>query len=108
MAAVFLPAISNEPAAVITMPGKKRMEIRVVIDAWSPRSFSQQWNQAILINNDQETLESFANAIQAFVNLPQQDLQTGDRVTVAMDPERGTSVSLNDVLVFEDEGTGFF
>lgn len=105
---IFLPVRAKDPAALITMDGKKRMEIRIVIDKWSPRGFAQVWNQAILINNDQTSLEDLADPIQSFVNLPQDDLLAGDRIVIAMDPEQGTTVSLNGSRAFAVKDSSFF
>lgn len=106
--AIYLESISQNPAAVITMDGKKRMEIRITIDKWSPRRFAQQWNQAILINNDQITLEDYADQIADFVNLPQDDLIAGDRLFIDKDPDSGVKVYINGKLGLSTSDEGFF
>jgi len=106
--AIYLESISQNPAAVITMDGKKRMEIRITIDKWSPRRFAQQWNQAILINNDQITLEDYADQIADFVNLPKEDLIAGDRVFIDKDPGKGVKVYINSKLALSTDDDGFF
>lgn len=105
---LYLQSLSQDTDAAISISGKKRMQIRVVIDRWSPRSFAQQWNQLILINNDQESLNEFADQILAFIDMPKDDLVAGDIITIDMDPNRGTTVYLDAVKVFSHDNNDFF
>jgi TonB family protein len=106
--AIYLESISQSPGGIITMDGKKRMEMRITVKKWSPRRFAQQWNQALLINNDQETLNEFANQIQSFSGLPKEDLIAGDQILIDMTPGLGVTVYLNHQQAFTTRKTGFF
>lgn len=106
--ALYLESISQSSESVLSMPGKKRMELRITIDRWSPRRFSQQWNQSILINSDQAALEEFSKQIQAFTNIPKDDLKTNDRIVIDMDPDTGTTVYLNNQKMFSTPNNAFF
>ena len=106
--ALYLKQINQNADAVLGSLGVKRMDVRIVIDKWSPRRFSQQWNQAILINNDQASLEKFSAQILAFLEMPKDNLISGDRITIDMDPELGTTVYLNNQKVFTESDNAFF
>lgn len=106
--AIYLRSANDDPAAVITMDGKKRMEMRITAERWTPRRFAQQWNQAILINNDPESQQQFADDILAFTNLPINDLIAGDQIIVDMDPDQGTTIYLNRHKVYSSSNPMFF
>ncbi len=106
--ALYLETLSQDSGELYDFGGRKRMEMRITIDRWSPRRFSQQWNQSILINNDQEMLEDFAEAIAKFVRMPKDNLVAGDRITIDMDPNSYTSVYLNNHLMFTVDDNAFF
>ncbi len=106
--ALYLESMSQDSDAVFDMNGKKRMEMRITIADWSPRRFAQQWNQAILINNDQQALEEFSEQILAFTNIPHEELTAGDRIIIDMDPDRGTTIYLDGQKVFKTANNAFF
>lgn len=106
--ALYLTSHAKDPEAVLNMAGPKRMEIKVTIDKWSPRRFSQMWNQAILINNSADEQKRLSKDIVSFVNLPKEDLIYGDKITIALIPGKGTDVSLNDVKFMSSSEEGFF
>ncbi|MEE8056903.1 MAG: TonB family protein [Pseudomonadales bacterium] len=105
---LYLEILNQDTGSVINMSGKKRMEIRITIDKWSPRRFTQQWNQAILINNDQESQEEFADQILKFTDMPKHELIAGDRIVINMDPSKGTTVYLNDQQMLKTTNNAFF
>ncbi|MEH6559083.1 MAG: TonB family protein [Oceanicoccus sp.] len=106
--ALYLKQVNQDADAVLGSLGVKRMDVRIVIDKWSPRRFSQQWNQSILINNDQASLEKFSTQILAFLEMPKDNLIAGDRITIDLDPEIGTTVYLNNQKVFTESDNAFF
>lgn len=108
LGALFLESLSTDVDSIINMDGKKRMEMRIITDKWSPRRFSQQWNEAIYLNNDPEIQEQFADQIQAFIDIPQDDLTAGDIIIVDMDPNKGTSVYLDGQRVLQSSNNAFF
>ncbi len=105
---LYLESLSQDSGSTFNFSGRKRMEMRITIDKWSPRRFAQQWNQLILINNDQESLDEFADQILAFIDMPKDDLINGDRITIDLDPERGTTVYLNGNKAFTARNNAFF
>lgn len=106
--ALYLKQVSQDANIVLGSSETKRMDVRIVVDKWSPRRFSQQWNQAILINNDQASLEKFSAQILTFLEMPKDNLVSGDRITIDMDPELGTTVYLNSQKVFTESDNAFF
>lgn len=105
---LYLETLSQDTGSVINISGKKRMELRITIGKWSPRRFASQWNQAILINNDQESLEEFADEILAFTDLPKDDLVTGDKITIDRNSDSGTTIYLNGVKAVSSKSGAFF
>ena len=106
--ALFLESLTTDATSIVNMDGKKRMEMRIVIDKWSPRRFSKQWNEAIYLNNDPEIQEEFADQIQAFIDLPKDDLVRGDIIIIDMDPKTGTSVYLDGQKILQSSNNAFF
>ena len=105
---LYLERLSQDTESAINISGKKRMAIHITIDKWSPRRFAKQWNQAILINNEQESLEEFTDQILAFTDIPKYDLIAGDRIVINMDPDNGTTVYLNDQRMLKTPNNAFF
>lgn len=105
---LYLESLSQEDSgAIFSFSGRKRMELRITIDKWSPRRFAQQWNQSILINNDQELQSKYADEILKFVDMLKDDLVVGDRITIDMD-SNGTIVYINNNRMFRVKDKEFF
>ena len=105
---LYLESMSQDAQSTFNFSGRKRMQMRITIDKWSPRRFAQQWNQLILINNDQESLDEFSDQILAFIDMPKDNLIAGDVITIDLDPERGTTVYLDGTKVFTERNNAFF
>jgi protein TonB len=108
IAALYLETFSQDSGSIMNYSGMKRMEMRIVIDEWSPRRFAQHWNQAILINNEEETQKKHSDQILAFIDIPQDTLIRGDRLTIDLHPTAGTTVYLNGNKVFSTPNIEFF
>lgn len=108
IAALYLETFSQDSGSIMNYSGMKRMELRIVIDEWSPRRFAQHWNQAILINNDAEVQEKHADQILAFTSIPHESLIKGDRITIDLHPDSGTTVKINGSKVFNTASVEFF
>jgi len=105
---LFLGWPGRDPATIANMPGKKRMELRVTADRWPPMRFAQQWNQLILINNDSGVLDANVMDVLAFTGFPKGDLIEGDQLVIELEPEAGTSVSLNGTAVLHTGSPALF
>ena len=108
IAALYLETFSQDSGSIMNYSGMKRMEMRIVIDEWSPRRFAQHWNQAILINNEEEAQKKHSDQILAFIDIPQEALITGDRLTIDLHPTAGTTIYLNGNKVFNTPNIEFF
>ena len=108
--ALFLESSNNNADTIISMPGRKRLDMRIVVDKWSPRRFSKEWIGAILLSNSHApiTLEKLTTQIQAFSNIPRDNLITGDRLTIDLTPNKHTTVYLNNERVFRTSNNSFF
>lgn len=105
---LYLETLNSDAEDIIYSAGAKRMELRVLIDKWSPRRFAQQWNQLLLINNNADSINNFSDEILSFLDLPKDDLIAGDKITIDLDPANGTSVYLNGVKAFQVKDNEFF
>lgn len=108
IAALFLESMSSDPDEIVNMPGLKRMELRVVNDSWSPRRFSKEFKNGILLSNSPEFLEDLTTQIQSFTGAVKNDLIKGDRIIIDMYPERHTTIYLNNKRVFRTINNNFF
>lgn len=93
--ALYVETKSSDPEALATSPGPKRMEMRIVASRLSARNLSQAWSEGISLNNSSDDWRNYAQQIVAFARLFQQNLTTGDHITIDYIPNVGTQVALN-------------
>jgi protein TonB len=108
IAALYLETFSQDSGSIMNYSGMKRMEMRIVIDEWSPRRFAQHWNQTILINNEEDAQKKHSDQILAFIDIPHKALISGDRLTIDLHPTSGTTIYLNGNKVFNTSSIEFF
>lgn len=102
--ALYLSSKTSDPAAVLADTGPKRMEMRIISGRLSARNFAQQWSEGISLNNSAEDYSKAAAQIVAFSKLFQQNLTTGDHVTIDYLPNVGTVVAINGTEIGRVEG----
>lgn len=94
--ALYLPTPQQDADVLLNDAGTpKRMELRVLVDRWSPRSFSDTWNQAISINSTPDELHKLSTEILSFTSLLPGSLEYGDQLRIDYQPDQGTTVSVN-------------
>ncbi|WP_372799608.1 TonB family protein [Litorivivens sp.] len=108
IAGLYLPSPAVEPNDAFYMPGRKRMDLRVVAESWSDRRFTQQWNQLILINNSPDVQKAQSDNIIAFGKMLKDDLKAGDHLTIDYLPEQGTEIKLNGTTLLKTDDPEFF
>lgn len=105
--ALYLEALSRDPAAISAQSSTKRMVLHVTADRWSPMQFAQHWNQMILINNGGSTLNANVMDVLNFTSVPKSDLVAGDELAIELD--RGASVvTLNGTTVVRTTSPNLF
>jgi protein TonB len=92
----------------LTNQGRRRMDIRVNGTRLTPRRFSSQWTQALLINGSPEQLDKFDDAFVQFNNLPKETFKVGDQIVIDSFPEGATVVSVNGTTMLSVAKSGFF
>lgn len=107
IAALYSDAPSSDAELILQTNGRRRMEIRVEATRWSPRRFSQQWTQAVLINNDQALLQKFDDNFVQFNSLLDEPFLRGDHIVVDSFVDGSSSVSVNGVKAFDVARPGF-
>lgn len=106
---LYLPTVSDDPDYITSAATAKRMQIIVSVSSWSPRRWSQIWQNNIAINND--SFDADANTQQAlmtFTSFPREDIKAGDEIVIDYQPNGNSRVLLNGDLVLEVPGTAFF
>lgn len=107
--ALYLPATAKTPEEVLNMAGPKRMELRITANKLSTRQWSEQWNQAININNaGKDELKGLTDDVIAFTGLPKDSLTNGDRITIDYTPKAGVDISINGTTMYKSRNDRFF
>ncbi|MFT6310078.1 MAG: protein TonB [Porticoccus sp.] len=109
----YVGALYSDKAVVdaesfLTTQGRRRMDIRVNGTRLTPRRFSSQWTQALLINGSPEQLDRFDDAFVQFNNLPKETFKVGDQIVIDSFPEGATVVSVNGIIMLSVARNGFF
>ena len=106
--ALYLDQPLVSAGQVLSSWGQRRMEIRITTERWTPRRFSSQWTQALILNVDAAKLEKYADAFVQFNNLPRSALLRGDHIVLESDKKGLTRVSVNGIEMFTESKPGFF
>ncbi len=106
--ALYLDKSVISAGQVLSSWGRRRMEMRITAERWTPRRFSSQWTQALILNADSAQLQKFDDAFVSFNNLPRGALRRGDHLVVESDKKGRTRVSLNGTEMFAENTPGFF
>jgi protein TonB len=106
--ALYLDQPLVSAGQVLSSWGQRRMEIRITAERWTPRRFSSQWTQALILNVDAVKLEKFADAFLQFNNLPRNGFRRGDHIVLESDKKGRTRVSVNGTEMFIESKPGFF
>ncbi|UTW48394.1 TonB family protein [Bacterioplanoides sp. SCSIO 12839] len=106
-AALYLEQHEQSITAIKSSQSDKSMRL-IVINRWTPRKWKSHWQGNISINND--TLPSNrqqSEALMAFINLPQNNLEPGDDIRIQTSAS-STQVYLNDELAISAPGQTLF
>lgn len=106
---LYLPTKSDDIDYIHAARTAKRMQIIIQVPSWTPRRWSQIWQNNIAINN--ENLSPSAQMQQAlitFTSFPRAELKAGDEIIIDYQPNGNSRVLLNGDLVIEVPGTEFF
>lgn len=106
---LYLPTLNDDPDYIFAATTAKRMQIIVKVPSWSPRRWSQIWQNNIVINNDDYSSDPLVQeALTTFTLFPRQDLKAGDEIIIDYQPNGNSRVLLNGDLVLEVAGSTFF
>lgn len=106
---LYLPTLNDDPDYIFAGSTAKRMQIIVKVPSWSPRRWSQIWQNNIAINNDSfSSDQNVQQALMTFTSFPRQDIKAGDEIVIDYQPSGNSRVLLNGDLVLEVAGTDFF
>ncbi len=97
IAAVYTTAGQGTAQLLLESDQRKRMELRVLTDRWSARSFASHWNQALPINNSEQQLAKFEREVRQFTSAVRGKLVPGDKVTIDYNANIHTQLSVDGV-----------
>ncbi len=97
-AALYLETYQKNPQAIESLPGEKRMEVRV-LNNYSKRRWFNFWMQSISINNSRETFSGSAKQLVDLMQAAQSAPQAGDLVEYISSPKKGTSLRFNGTVL---------
>ncbi|GAA4365184.1 TonB family protein [Kangiella marina] len=92
---LYLTNKTDDADEAVTAPGAKRMEIRVLADNLSGRRLKRFWIERIKNNNEASNVLANAKSVRDFATLMDQDLVTGDSITIDLIPSDATVISIN-------------
>ena len=104
--ALYLTTKSDDDEEVVTSPGVKRMELRVLADSLSGRRLKRFWIERIKNNNEASNVLANAKSVRDFATLMDQDLVAGDIVTIDALPS-ATVISINGSEVGRTDAVAF-
>jgi len=107
IAGLFLTTPSNSARDILIAQEDKRIQVRIVADRISARSFKRMWIEGMAINASSSELSENAQRMADFSNMLKMRLVTGDIFTV---DRRGDNVYiiLNGVTLGEIDSPAFF
>ncbi|MGI9295288.1 MAG: TonB family protein, partial [Pseudomonadales bacterium] len=97
MGAVYAEVGSSHEQMLLDSDQNKRMELRVLAKRWSARGFAEYWNQALIINNNEQDLKKFAREIRQFTSAIRGKLIPGDKIVIDYHVNQHTRLSVDGV-----------
>ncbi|AKE52256.1 TonB family protein [Kangiella geojedonensis] len=92
---LYLVNKTDDADEAITSSGAKRMEIKVLADNLSGRRLKRFWIERIKNNNEASNVLANAKSVRDFATVMDQDLVSGDVVTIDLLPSVATVISIN-------------
>lgn len=93
--ALYLASTTDDGEEAVSSSGAKRMELKVLADSLSGRRLKRFWIERIKNNNDAGNVLANAKAVRDFAKLMDQDLVSGDIVTIDLLPGVATTIGIN-------------
>lgn len=106
--ALYLSENSDDPKAILSQSGSKRMALKVTTKRWSPRRWSLQWQNDIAINNPFSNDKELTRDLMTFTGFLQENLKTGDEIIIDYITAKGTKVSINGVTIIQTKTDEMF
>jgi colicin import membrane protein len=104
--ALYLTSKTDDAEDVVSTPGIKRMELRVLADSLSGRRLKRFWIERIKNNNEASSVLANAKSVRDFANLMDNDLVAGDIVTIDA-LSSATVVSINGSEIGRTDAAAF-
>ena len=104
---LYLTNKTDDAEEVISSPGAKRMELRVLADGLSGRRLKRFWIERIKNNNEASNVLANAKSVRDFATLMDKDLVSGDILTIDLLPSSATVVSINGSEIGRTDETAF-
>jgi len=105
--ALYLPAPESNGQKILNLNQRKLMKLLVTAKRWSARTWTQQWQGNIAINNHLVAGE-LQKSLKRFTTLLKSDLLAGDLIMVDYDPAMGTQIFINQQLMLTSSDMTLF
>ncbi len=108
LAALYLGEGSSSAENIDYQNTAKRMQLIIVVDKISARSFGRYWKETISINNDKSIWQDQVQDVIEFSKIFKKTLHKGDIVNIDYLPGKGTYVSVNGDAMGRIRGQSFY
>jgi len=105
--ALYLEQKQNTPVAIYQLGGEKRIHMHFLYDEISKEKLTNSWSEGFKNNHNDNELAKLQARINQF-NAMFQAVKTGDVINLDFNPEKGTTVIINDVSKGVIKGNDFF
>ena len=108
LGALYIGDPQRRPEALEGIGIDKRMEIRIVSEGVTSRSFNRYWGYLMRMNNSAEKLKKQAKNIKKFYSFFKEGLDHRDTVYFEVDTKDRTLIAINGKVVGEIENPDFY
>ncbi len=108
-AALYLQQPQANSEGVLKSNQAKQMKLLVTAKRWSPRLWTQQWQNNIAINNDViEGNKRLQKDLDLFTRFLKGNLIAGDLIVINYVPDNGSEIFINNELILATKGMKLF
>jgi len=107
IAALFAETLSDNARSILISNEDKRVQVRIIADRVSARSFKRMWIEGMAINASSEELTENAQYMADFSNMIKIKLTKGDIFTIERSSD-SVNVVLNGISLGQINSPGFF
>lgn len=108
LAGLFSETLTSSSKAFLHAEEAKRLEVKVLASAISPRLFRQLWIEAVAINASESELSKHAQNLADFSNFLKPRMRAGDVLMIDRTVSSGVTITLNNIRLGTVKDKTFF